>query len=79
MSNVQTVTMWRAVYEECLRCKKKKKIRMAPKIYDTLTQVHKCLHILEADPRFKRLKFYFEISLNGFQVLPFFLRQWHFQ
>lgn len=48
---------------------------MAPKIYDTLTQVHKCLHILEADPRFKRLKFYFEISLNGFQVLPFFLRQ----
>lgn len=50
----------------------KKKSEMAPKIYATLIQVHKCLHILGADPRLKRLKFHFEITLNRFQVLLFF-------
>lgn len=45
---------------------------MAPEIYDTFIQVRKCLHSLGAGPRLKRLKFNFEVTLNGFQVLLFF-------
>lgn len=45
---------------------------MAPEIYDIYIQVHKCFYISGADPRFKRLKFHFEIKLNGFQILLFF-------